>query len=238
MKLDQDLFTNAFPLNLQDILKSKKHLYLELEPKLNPLTDFLLQHLTEEIRSGGRSSYQEPDPFIYLIYPEKFSDQYFLDNFGGNSLLRVFSERPCYSYSPRRWNMVCLYNTATETTLKERSFFMDEVKKEIEQLKDDDNFQSIVNEETFGAAQLAVKELGPQTALGLFRFGQQPYEQTFRWFYIPPWTKGKIEYEPYQRRFGPQDMLNLRKLASGSKGVLPDYDVSALDIIEDLKPRD
>ncbi len=234
LRLDQELFVSAFPLNLPDILKSKKHLYLELEPKKNPLTDFLLWHLKKEICSYGRSS----SPFIYLLYPERWADKYSLDDFNVNSVLRVFSAQPCYSYTPSRWNVICLSSSASEKVLRRRSPFMKEVKKEMEQLKNSNDFQLIINEEAFRAAELVANELRPQEALGLFRFGDYPYEANFSWFHIPPWTKGAMEYEPYQRRFKPADMLNLRKLATGSKGVLPDYDVSALDIIEDLKPRE
>ena len=54
--------------------------------------------------------------------------------------------------------------------------------------------------------------------------------------YAPPLSLGRLEYEPLQQRFKPEDMLWLQRLAPKAKIPRRTYDLGSLDIISELGP--
>lgn len=238
MKLEKYPITQGYPLNFQDILKSKKHLFSELGQKRPFLTRYVITHLFHELKSH-RYDY----PAIYLIFPEEFEEQYPLEQYFKdlklNAKLRIFSSRFSLLYSEKdRWNTLMLPSLPeTERKRPEYKSLMQEINKERDRLQERSDFKALFNEETIESSAQLIKEIGMPTCAGfLSKYGLGHYLDC-RLFYTPETEPKKMEYEPYQKKFKQEDMLRLRQRIGRVKFDLQKHDPSVLEIIHDLKPK-
>ncbi|MBI3307629.1 MAG: hypothetical protein HYZ84_07485 [Candidatus Omnitrophica bacterium] len=242
MKLEKYPITQGYPLDFQDILQSKKHLFIELGQRGSFFMTYFLTHLFYEMTRSFRNRHYNA-PAIYLILPEEFEEQYPLEQYFKELKLeakfRLFSTRfsPLYS-EEARWNSIIL-PTIPESERKkpECEAFMKEIEKERERLEEQSNFKALFNEETFESSSLLIKEMGISTCAGFFsKYGRGHYLDC-RLFYAPESEPKKLEYEPYQKKIKPENMLRLRQRIGRIKLDLQKHDPSVLEIIHDLKPR-
>jgi hypothetical protein len=238
MKLEKYPITQGYPLNFQDILKSKKHLFFELGQKRLFFMQYVITHLFHELKSH-RYDY----PAIYLIFPEEFEEQYPLEQYFKdlklNAKLRIFSSRFSLLYSEKdRWNTLMLPSLPEiQRKRPECKSLMQEINKERDRLQEQSDFKALFNEETIASSAQLIKEIGlPACAGFLSKYGLGPYLDC-RLFYTPETEPKKMEYEPYQKKFKPEDMLHLRQRIGRVKLDLPKHDPGALEIIHDLKPK-
>lgn len=240
MKLEKYTITQGYPLYLQDILKSKKHLFFELGPKSLSLTEYVITQLFHELPSNQSYDYLT----IYLIFPEEFEEQYPLEQYFKDlkldAKLRIFSLRfsPLYS-KDKRWSSLILPNVP-EIVCKNPEYesLMQEIAKERQRLQEQSNLMGFLNEETFESTGPLIKEADISTCAGLFpnyRIGRYPFD--CRLFYISESEPKRMEYEPYQKKFKQEDMLCLRQRIGRVKLDLTKHDPSVLEIIHDLKPK-
>ncbi len=59
-----------------------------------------------------------------------------------------------------------------------------------------------------------------------------------RFFYVPGKDPEKTDYDPYQKRFKPEDMLNLRARVLKIKADILRHDPRVVSMIQDLKPKE
>lgn len=247
LKLHKYRITEAFPLHLRNIVESGKHLYLELENEPTFLTCYLLDHLRRLL--SERSSSIGREAFVYLIYPEKFSHAYpiheWFERIGYRVTFRVFSNSFYFPYhSDATLNTILLKGSSFSAAHMGEARFCDLVRRlesEKKRLRNQIGLKSLFNEETFEATKALIRELKlHDTASGFFTrpVGIGKLEYTVSWFYVPPKTIGTLAYEPYQKRYKPEDMLNLRKLMTKVKYHQSDYDLGVADIVQDLRVKD
>lgn len=238
MKLDQHPLTEGYPLNFQNIFKSKKHLFIEFDTKDSFFMTYLITHLLCEL-----ANYRNEYPAIYLIFPKEFEEHYPLEQYikkiKPNAKLRIFSSRfsPLYS-DDSRWNSVILPNIPeVERKKPEYKALMREINNERQRLQECSSFKALFNEETFESSSLLTKEMGVSVCAGFFsKYGGKD-NLDCRFFYMPASEPKKLEYEPYQKKFKPEDMLCLRHRIGRVKLDLQKHDASVLEIIHDLKPK-
>lgn len=234
--------TQGYPLDLYGLLESKKHLSVELGKKKSSFMTYFISHLfykmTEKLRN-----YRSDAPAIYLIFPEKFEDRYpleqYLRNLKLDVKLRIFSSRFSLLYSEKdRWNTLMLPSLPeTERKRPEYKLFMQEINKERGRLQERSDFEALFNEENIESSTQLIKEIGMPTCAGfLSKYGVGHYLDS-RLFYAPETEPKKMEYEPYQKKFKPEDMLRLRQRIGRVKLALRKHDPSVLEIIHDLKPK-
>ncbi len=238
---------SGFPLNFSDILASKKHLYLELEKEATPFTCSLVQTLGEEIKDRFGSREFDDKPYVYLIYPEKLENVYtllkdFMKKLGSSCALRIFSRRYFLNPDFKDWNSIITTGSIyTEEAKSFQGVFFKKIAEEEKQLREDKSFEALLNEQTSEVAVLFSAMANLKDAYGFFhrvRNRGRRDESNFlkcHYLYIPPrLERPKLEYEPYQKRFKPEDMLRLRDQIQAKKPRR--YDPSVLPTIMALKP--
>jgi len=242
MNLDKHPLTQGRPLNFQDILGSEKYLFIELGQKRSFFMLYLIAHLFYEKKQkygNCRNGY----PAIYLVFPEEFEEQYPMEQYFKDlklkAKLRIFSSRFSLLYSEKdRWNTLMLPNISEiQRKRSEYKSFMQEINKERERLQERSDFKALFNEETIESSAQLIKEIGLSTCASFFsKYGTGHYLDC-RLFYTPETEPKKMEYEPYQKKFKPEDMLRLRQRIGRIKLDLSKHDSSVLEIIHDLKPK-
>jgi len=242
MNLDKHPLTQGHPLNFQDILESKKHLFVEIGKKESLLMLYLIAHLFYDKKQKYGNS-RNGAPAIYLVFPEEFEDQYPLEQYFKDlklkAKLRIFSSRFSLLYSEKdRWNTLMLPSIPeTERERPEYKSFMREINKERERLQERSNLKSLFNEETIESSAQLIREIGMSTCAGFFsKYGTGHYLDC-RLFYTPESEPKRMEYEPYQKKFKPEDMLRLRHRIGRVKLDMQKHDPSVREIIHDLKPK-
>ncbi len=241
MKLDKHPLIQGRPLNFQDILESKKHLFVELN-KNSFFVMYFLTHLFYEITRRYRNHRYDAS-VIYLVCPEEFEDRYPLEQYFKDlklkAKLRIFSSRFSLLYSEKdRWNTLMLPSLSEiQRKRPECQSLMQEINKERERLQEQSDFKALFNEETIESSAQLIKEIGMPTCAGFFsKYGTGHYLEC-RLFYTPETEPKKMEYEPYQKKFKPEDILRLRQRIGRVKLDLSKHDPSVLEIIHDLKPK-
>lgn len=125
----------------------------------------------------------------------------------------------------------------SECKKPEYEVFSQEIANERRFLKEQASFKALFNEETFESSSLLSKEMGVSVCAGFFpRYGGRR-NLDCRFFYMPKNEPKRLEYEPYQKKFKPEDMLRLRQRIGRIKLDLQKHDPSVLEIIHDLKPK-
>ena len=226
LKLDKYPITSGFPFDFEDILSSKKHLFVELGSKRSSCMDFFLEHLRYEISRGKL--------LVYLIHPEKFGEKYPLEEYFTElpygSHFRIFSKGFSPLYRPaKNWHTIFLPGISAEEKAKDKYMsFMKEIEKTEKNLPIE-----------FGSTKSLVREMAIKTVAGFFYeySGDFHHRIDFRWLYVSEKVLGKIEYEPYQKRFKPEDLLRLRDRIARVKPAAFQHSPGVHPIIEDLRPK-
>ncbi len=236
--LHYGMVTEGQPFDIKDIIKSKrKHFLIEIPNPKEPLSALLLSHLLCEIKQEYQYSRRT---ILYLLYPEKLSD--YLEDCDFNDLssyatLRIFSNGFYFPHPKWDWSMLLLpgYRPNECETSKESKGVLDEAMREEEkELKDQTSFKSLFSNETLQAVKVIAKELELPISQGLF---QNHGKQIIHWFSLPPKLQDKLNYEPYQKRYKPEDMLNLKKRIGKFRYDPTQHDPVAIQMIQDLKPK-
>ncbi|OGW79632.1 MAG: hypothetical protein A3G33_07525 [Omnitrophica bacterium RIFCSPLOWO2_12_FULL_44_17] len=238
---DDNALTKAFPLDVEEIAKSrKKHLLIELPYEQHPMAMYLLYQLCHEI--GVNYKYHSSENLaLYLLYPDRLSD-YFdnleLSNLAPKTALRIFTNQFYFAADRRDMqHTIFLPDFKVEKGILhewEDGFFKRKMKEECDRLDQRIDFRSLLGEETVEAAIAIASELRLKTAAGFFN---SKNETLVRRFYPPSTTPGQMEYEPLQKRYKAEDMLNLKELMSKVKYKSSDYDLGVAGIVQDLRPK-
>jgi len=244
LKLSQYPLFRGFPLDLSDMFESHKHLYIELENEATALTKFFLFDLNQKINNRYRyQNFETEVPRIYLIHPEKLENVYsikqYVNNIGSSCVLRVFSKNWNFS-NPWYWNTIVAPGSVfTEEAKLSREHFHKEIEAERKRLKRNLELKAVLNEETFEAISCFMQKINLKTAFGIFQYPRRGIgtEPRCHQLFIPSKPRPKLEYEPYQKRYKAEDMLNLGDRIRRAKIKNPTYDLGVIDIIQDLKPK-
>jgi len=244
---DYDAITRACPFDLREIVtRREKHLLIELPQEKKPFDAYLLSQLLCEIDQHYQS-YGSEKPGVYVLYPEKLSNYLKERDFEllrYKTTLRIFSTGFYFPQRRRDEQQTiflpgCTFNKEVLSDW-DYKFFQQALDDEKKNLKQNTNLKSLIHEETYEAAKTIATELRLEIACGFFRYYDREshsHKVKVHWFYPASKTPGRMEYEPYQKRYKPEDMLNLKQLVTKLKYDPSQYDPAVVDIIHDLKPK-
>jgi len=244
--LGKHVMTSGFCLDLPDIVKSKKHFFIQVKAEKNPLTNHLIHQLIAEIKAH-RQPWGKNMPFVYLMNPQKLKETYitegFLKELAENTTLRIFSKTYfSFNHPFLEWRTIFMpgHQIELERNEKERGFFQERIENEKKRLRAHINARSLFFEETVEAVKAITYQLRLKTALGFFtnrNTRSRDDKYLLRWFYMPIKAREKMDYEPYQKRFKAEDSLNLKSLVPHIKSLPVVHHPKAMQIIQDLRPK-
>ena len=145
---------------------------------------------------------------------------------------RIFSTGFHFPYTDRDWSAIWFPEVYLKQESKNERFeyLWDQMLTEKSRLKDESNEKGKYFE-TWEIMESLCSSMKHQIAYYAFPWG--PVVP----FYLPPHSFGRMEYEPLQQRFKPEDLLWLQRLVPKIKIPKQTYDLGALDIIAELGPR-
>ncbi|MFH1209154.1 MAG: hypothetical protein V1673_06350 [Candidatus Omnitrophota bacterium] len=247
MHLEKYPITQGYPLDISDILNSGKHLLVELESKGTEFMRYFLSRLFCDLTKRMKHSPSANQTVIYLIFPEEFLGEYPIELYLEDLSLedyRIFSSRfsPLYR-EKQKWNTVFLPDVS-EGVLKSEGYkrFHEGIGEEKNRLWGQWDLKALMNEETVEASCILLREIGGgRVNVGFMtrydRYRNKHYTDC-RFFYAPGKDVEKADYVPYQKRYKPENMLNLCDRAPKIKADILRHDPRVVSIIQDLKPKE
>ena len=247
MRLEKYPVTQGYPLDIKDILDSGKHLLIELEEgKGAEFMRYFLSRLFCDLAGRMKYSSSEENAVIYLFFPEEFAEAYPLEPYlKGLSpeYCRIFSSSLNSFYRKNRDGSTLFLPGIPASFWKSEEYkqFHEEIFEEKNRLAEKGDFGTLMNRETARASRKLLWEIGGgRVSVGFmarYDRGQRQRCIERRYFYVPGEEPEKTDYEPYQKRFKPEDMLNLRARVLKIKADILRHDPRVVSMIQDLKPK-
>jgi len=243
MRLEKYPVTQGYPLDIKDILDSGKHLLIELESKGAEFTRYFLSRLFCEMAGRMKYSSCNEKDVIYLFFPEEFTEAYPLEPHISPECCRIFSSRLSSFYWKNRDGSTLFLPGVPESVWKSEEYkrFYEGIFEGNDRLVEKRDFEALMNGETARTSNMLLWEIGGgRVSVGFmarYDRGQRQRCIERRFFYVPGKDPEKTDYDPYQKRFKPEDMLNLRARVLKIKADILRHDPRVVSIIQDLKPK-
>ena len=246
MRLEKYPVTQGYPLDIKDILDSGKHLLIELESKGTEFMRYFLSRLFCEMAGRMKYSSCNEKAVIYLFFPEEFTEVYPLEPYlkdQSPECCRIFSSKLSFFYRKNRDGSTLFLPGVPESVWKSEEYkrFYEGIFEGNDRLVEKRDFGALMNRETARASNRLLWEIGGgRVSVGFmarYDRGQSQRCIDRRFFYVPGKDPEKTDYDPYQKRFKPEDMLNLRARVLKIKADILRHDPRVVSMIQDLKPK-